>query len=206
MAQCDCPLGASITTIRTSDCPLKVGQLQRAIFQRTKNGNALNWIDAAAALLLATYTALINAADSTKIVVTPFFEEPDLAPGGARTSGGGNASVGGIERIIGRNPTAFTANWPETQQYIIEDIKGLECDKLSVFFIDEFDQIIAQGDDGENPNQFRGFPIRSLFTDDFNGGKFDTTGLNAFQFQLVPNWSDKMALISPTDFSPLEEL
>ena len=51
------------------------------------------------------WTPLLSAADSTKIVVSPYIQAPTAEAGAARTFGGGNETLGGVEEIIGRtNP------------------------------------------------------------------------------------------------------
>jgi hypothetical protein len=44
----------------------------------------------------------MSAADSTKIVISPYIQAPNVEAGAARTFGGGNETLGGVEQIIGR--------------------------------------------------------------------------------------------------------
>lgn len=53
----------------------------------------------------ASFSTLFSAADGTKMTVSPYIQGPTSEPGAARTFGGGNQTLGGIEITIGREPT-----------------------------------------------------------------------------------------------------
>ena len=107
---CKCPAGAALPNIPAITCPESFGQVQKVAFQRlTKDDGSKNSFTSEKAITaLASWTPLLSAADSTKIVVSPYIQAPTAEAGAARTFGGGNETLGGVEEIIGREPTPFT--------------------------------------------------------------------------------------------------
>ena len=187
-----------------------MGQIQKLIFMRLYNGQKLNEIENPKEL--ATWTELLAAADSTKAVITPFIVEPTAESGEARTYGGGNASVGGIEEILGANPTPFTARIEKSPQDTIKALKELMCENLGVVFVDEYGNLGMQnqptttaGGLPTTTDHYKPIPIRALFVGDKTLGGFEAPDSNPLQFSLVPNWSDDFVLVEP-EFNPLYDL
>jgi hypothetical protein len=212
---CTCPLGNAIATIAIENCPENVGQIQKILFQRRySSGTTLNEFTIATGdpAEVANWTDLLTATDGTKVTVSPYLSQPETEPGAPVTYGGGNATIGGIEVIVGRDPTTFTGMFLNTSQKSIKDMKALECEAngneatLAVYFVDEFGQIIGISDDIDNPTKVRPIPIRSLFVGDKNFGGFEEPDTNMIQFSLLPNWSDDLYIVSPDDFDPLTDL
>lgn len=208
--KCGCPRGAALPSIPVSNCPESMGQIQKLIFMRLYNGQKLNEIENPKEL--ATWTELLAATDSTKAVITPFIVEPTAESGEARTYGGGNASVGGIEEIIGANPTPFTARIEKSPQDTIKALKELMCENLGVVFVDEYGNLGMQnqptttsGDLPTTTDHYKPIPIRALFVGDKTLGGFEAPDSNPLQFSLVPNWSDDFVLVEP-EFNPLYDL
>lgn len=207
---CNCPLGAEIVDITLEDCPEVIGQIHKLLFQRRLNGTALNSFTIASANpnLLASWTPKLAAADDTKVVQSPFINSPELEPGGPRPWGGGNATRGGVEIIVGRDPSVFRAMFINTSQKSIKDLKTLFCEDMVVYFIDEYGRIIGESDDIDAPTVFRGIPIASfsLFVGDKKFGGFEEPDQNMIEFKLYPHWSDNLHIVSPSDFSALNDL
>lgn len=207
---CACPPAAAIGTISSDDCVERLGQILKVVIQRTKlNATTENIITIATTNpnLLATWTALKAAVDSSKVQASPTFVSANFEPGEAIEAGGGNDSVGGIPTVVGRNPSAFTCQFEDVKQTIMREMKTLECEKeLSVFFINADGEIIGVSDDPTTPTTFKGFPIRSFFVSDKKPGGFDQTDKNQFKFSLLPNWSDYLTRITPSDFNALTQL
>ena len=120
---CNCPVGAELVDIPISDCPDSLGQVQKVVFQRIfSTGSTKNAFVAATAdpKLKASWTPLLAAADGTKVVQSPYIQAPTTEPGAARTYGGGNETLGGVELIIGREATSFTGNILRSAQKAIK--------------------------------------------------------------------------------------
>ena len=211
MITCKCPANTTITTIPAVTCSETFGQIQKVAFQRiyssgtTKNSfTSSNKID-----VLASWSTLLAANDSTKIVVSPFIQAPAQEAGGARTFGGGNETLNGIEEIIGREPSTFTAVFRKIPQSTIAIIKELQCDSwannLGVYLFDDSGRIEAL-QDGTTPTTYYPIPIRSLFVGDKSHGGLEAPDSNAIQWSFDPNYSDSLAIVVPTDFNPLTDL
>ena len=210
MLTCQCPAATSLTTIPSATCPQNFGQTQKLAFQRLSDGTTKNSFTTTAGIQLkASWTAKLSANDSTKIVVTPYINNPATEPGAARTVGGGNESINGIAKIIGREATAFTASLNGYKQDIIKAIKSLECEaqvlNLGVYLFNENGQILAV-QDAETETTYYPIPIQSLFVGDLSLGGLEAEDANALQFSFAPNWSDNVVIVTPSDFNPLTDL
>jgi len=206
---CTCPLGTAVGNVPINTCPESMGQIQKLIFQRKfSSGTTQNkfTIQSTPPTVLASWSPLLSAADGTKVVQTPFIENPANEVGAKKELGGGNATLGGIAKIIGRDPSKFTALIYTTKQDTIKALKAMQCEELVVYFVDEYGQVGAICDDISNPTEVYGVPIKSLFIGDKMFGGFDGLDSNAVEFAMLPNWSDNFYLFKPTDFNPLEDL
>ena len=209
----DCPLAAAIGDIPTATCLEDFGQVQKASFQRqfasAGTKNSFGETGVGEIRLLASWDAYLAAADATKIQITPDIEAPTFEPGAARTTGGGNATLGGITKVIGVEPTGADFTLNSYKQDIIEALKGYQ-DELSigVFLFNEHNQIGCLVDDRDTPTAYYPIPIapRTLFIGDKLIGGLEAEDSNKMTWQFMPNWSDKFVVISPTDFSPLTDL
>lgn len=210
MITCQCPAAAALTTIPAQGCAESFGQIQKVAFQRLTTAGAKNSFTSSADIKLkASWTALMSAADSTKVVISPYIQAPTVEAGAARTFGGGNETLGGVEMIIGREPTPFTGVIRATKQSVIKAIKELQCeaiaDNLGVFLFDENGNICCLQDQA-TPTTFYPIPIRALFVGDKSFGGLEAPDSNAIQWSFLPNYSDDLAIVSPTDFNPLTDL
>lgn len=149
------------------------------------------------------------ANDGSKIVISPYVQAPTNEAGSPRTFGGGNETLGGVEIIIGREPTTFSAVIRSTSQTVIKAMKALQCeaqaDNLGVFLIDENGAVECIKDESA-ANTFYPIPIRSLFVGDKSHGGLEAPDSNAIQFSFLPNYSDNLSIQVPTDFNPLTDL
>ena len=101
---CTCPAATALTTITAVTCPENFGQIQKVAFQRLVASGVKNSFTTANDIkLLASWTTLKAANDSTKIVISPYINAPTVEAGEARTFGGGNETLGGVEEILGAN-------------------------------------------------------------------------------------------------------
>ena len=210
MITCQCPQSAALQTIPANGCPESFGQIQKVAFQRiSKDSGEKNAFTSDAAIgLKASWTALMAANDSTKVVISPYIQAPTTEAGAARTFGGGNETLGGVEQVIGREPTAFTGVIRSVAQSVIKAMKSLQCeatnDNLGVYLFDENGNICAVK--GATDGTYYPIPIRSLFVGDKSFGGLEEPDSNAIQWSFLPNYSDDLTIVSPTDFNPLTDL
>lgn len=209
MITCQCPAAAALETIPNVKCKQGFGQIQKVAFQRlTKDDGTRNAFTAAAAITaLASWTPKLTAADSTKIVVSPYVENPTNEAGDALTFGGGNETIDGIESVIGANPSTFSAVLRNMPQSVIKVMKTLQCEaeagNLGVFLFDGNGRIEAIK--GTTEGEYYPIPVRSLFVGDKAHGGFDAPDSNAIQWSFLPNYSDNLEIVVP-EFNPLTDL
>ena len=202
--QC-CPAATSLPTIPAESCAKRFGQTQKVIFQRLYNGSTRNGIadgsSTGQAGLLASWTALKAATDSTKIAVTPFIEAPADDGGDARTYGdGSNDTLNGAGIIIGSNPVNFTCRLNGKKQDIIAELKKLMCEALAnnlgVYLVNENGQIMGRKETANGTDTWYPMPIQTLFVSDLMPGGLDADDYNDMSFKFVPGYSDKVDFIT----------
>ena len=218
MQLCSCPAASALTTIPAVTCVESFGQIQKVAFMRLKkaDGTVNSFVDGAGTGIdkLAAWTAKMALTDGGKAVISPYIQAPTSEAGEARTFGGGNETLGGVELVIGRNPTAFSGVFRAVPQAIIKVIKELQCeaqaDNLGVILFDENGNIEAvKGstlvDTTPTPTYFP-IPIRSLFVSDKTHGGLEAPDSNNISWTFLPNFSDDLGIVAPTDFNPLTDL
>lgn len=208
---CDCPLAASLPSVPLSDCPESFGQIQKVIFQRIESAtgvkNEFPTTGGKEITKKASWTPLLTASDGTKVVPSPYITNPTTEPGAARTYGGGNETLGGIEINIGREPTTFTGTLLQEHSETIKALKQLQCEgALGVYLIDENGEIGALADDPADPTKYRPIPIYGLFIGDRTLGGLEAPDSNSIEWKFVPNWSDNLVRVKPEDFNALTDL
>lgn len=208
---CQCPAAAAISTIPNVTCPENFGQIQKVAFQRLRkaDGTKNSFTSTAAITALASWTALLAAADGSKIVVSPYINAPADSGGDARRSSGGNDDLGGIAQVLGGNPVQFDGSLRSVPQSVIKTMKELECEaqagNLGVFLFDENGKIEAIQDQ-DTATTYYPIPIRSLFIGSKIHGNFDAKDSNAISWLYPDNYSDDLVIVTPTDFNPLTDL
>lgn len=205
MSMCSCPAGAALPQIPNASCPQDWGQTQKIIFQRIfKTAGTKNSFTSSSDIKqLSSWTALFSASDGTKCVITPYVEAPTSDGGDAITFGGGNDTVGGTTKVIGRNPVNMSFVMRQMTQDVIKALKGLQCeDELGVYLVNGDGQILAVS---SADNEYTPIPIRSLFISDLKLMGLDNPDENALSFSFLPNWSDDVKVVTP-GFNPLTDL
>lgn len=211
MLTCQCPAAAALTTIPNVTCPENFGQIQKIAFQRLRkaDGTRNSFTNAAAITALASWAALLAAADGSKIVVSPYVNAPADSGGDARRTSGGNDDLGGMSEVLGGNPVQFDGQFRSIPQSVIKVLKELQCEanagNLGVFLFDENGKIEAIQDQ-TTATTYYPIPIRSLFIGSKIHGNFDAKDSNAISWMYPDNYSDNLAIVTPADFNPLTDL
>lgn len=211
MITCQCPAATALTTIPASQCAENFGQIQKVAFQRLRaaDGTKNSFTSTTSITLKASWTALLSAADGTKIVVSPYIQAPTSEAGDPITFGGGNDTLGGIEIIQGSNPTSFSAVMRGVPQSVIKAMKPLVCEaqagNLGVYLFDENGNIEAVQDE-TTATTYYPIPIAALFIGDKAHGGLEAPDSNPIQWAFPPNYSDNLKIVTPSDFNPLTDL
>lgn len=209
---CSCPAGAHLQDLEIAECKESLGQIQKVIIQRKyQSAGLLNKISATEIKAKASMAGFAAAANGTKIIISPYIQNPTTTPGEARTFGGGNATLGGIEIVIGREPTTFEGIIYQESQATIKAMKSYSCEEIGVYLIDENGNIgaIDVTDPAAVGNVlYAPIPIRSFFIGDKNLGGYEEPDSNTIRWSFLPNWSDNLVIIkqSEMDYNPLTDL
>lgn len=210
---CGCPAGAHLADLEIAECKESLGQIQKIIIQRIYGSNGVkNGITETNVKSKAAMAALAAASDGTKIIISPYIQNPTTTPGEARTFGGGNQTLGGVEIVIGREPTTFEGIIYQELQSTIKTLKEYSCEEIGVYLIDENGNIGAISGFVNSGQQMKAavlpIPIRSFFVGDKNLGGYEEPDSNSIRWSFLPNWSDDLVIIkqSEMDYNPLTDL
>lgn len=207
---CQCPAATAIETIPVVSCPENFGQIQKVAFQRLRkaDGTKNSFTSTAAITALASWTALLAAADGSKIAVSPYINAPADSGGDARMTSGGNDDLGGIPEVLGGEPVQFTGSLRSVPQSVIKLMKELQCEanagNLGVYLFDENGKIEAIQDE-TTATTYYPIPIRALFIGSKVHGNFDAKDSNVISWYYPDNYSDDLVIVTP-DFNPLTDL
>lgn len=202
---CGCPAGAHLADLEIAECKESLGQIQKVIIQRIyKSTGEKNSFTATEIKAKTSVAAKASAADGTKIIISPYIQNPTTEPGAARTFGGGNQTLGGIEIVIGREPTTFSGIIYQESQSTIKTMKEYSCENIGVYLIDENGNIGALEEDGN----YMPIPVGKFFVGDKKLGGFEEPDSNTIEWNFFPNWSDNLTILKATefDYNPLTDL
>lgn len=213
---CGCPAGAHLEDLEIAECKESFGQIQKILIQRIyKSNGRRNSLGKGKDFTItkAALSALTTASDGTKLIVSPYIQNPNTEPGAARTFGGGNQTLGGIEIVIGREPTTFSGVIYQEQQSTIKTLKAYSCEKIGIYLIDENGNIgclkeEVNAEAGGSDVFYFPIPIDKFFVGDKKLGGFDEPDSNTIEWSFYPNWSDDLVILKrgDFDFNPLTDL
>lgn len=205
---CGCPAGEHLNDLEIAECKESFGQIQKVIFTRIfSSAGDRNKISKESITKKTLMEAFFAARDGSKLIISPYIQNPTTEPGEARTFGGGNQTLGGVEIVIGREPTTFTGVIYQESQSVIKTLKSYSCEKIGVFLIDENGNIGAIDPDGK-AESYEPIPIDKFFVGDKNLGGYEEPDSNTISWSFYPNWSDNLVLIKADtlNYNPLTEL
>ena len=205
---CGCPAGKHLSDLNIAECKESFGQIQKVLIMRLYSAaGTKNSITAENLKAKVKMTPLFTAADGTKLVISPYIQNPTTEPGEARTFGGGNQTLGGVEIVIGREPTTFTGVIYQEAQSTIKTLKSYSCEKIGVMLIDENGNIGAVDPDGTGA-KYEPIPVDKFFVGDKNLGGYEEPDSNTISWSFYPNRSDDLVLIKADgfDYNPLTDL
>ena len=208
---CQCPAAAALPTIPNVTCPENFGQIQKVAFQRLRkaDGTRNSFTGTNSILVKTSWSALLTAADGSKVVVSPYINAPADSGGDVRLTSGGNDDLGGVQQVLGGNPVQFDGQIRSVPQSLIKAMKELQCEanvgNLGVFLFDENGKIEAIKD-ATAEGTYYPIPIRALFVGSKIHGNYDAKDSNAISWQYPDNYSDDLVILAPTDFNPLTDL
>lgn len=205
---CGCPASKHLNDLEIAECKESFGQIQKVIITRIFSSTGTkNTLAKATVEKKTTMAPLFSVSDGTKLIISPYIQNPTTEPGEARTFGGGNQTLGGIEIVIGREPTNFTGIIYQEAQSVIKTLKSYSCERIGVFLIDENGNIGAIDETGNGEN-YLPIPVDKFFVGDKNLGDYEEPDSNTISWSFYPNWSDNLVLIKADtlNYNPLTDL
>jgi hypothetical protein len=197
MENCVCPPLSEIEDIPQGGCPENIGQIVRLIFIRRGNPIAAT---AAAAALLATYTAALAAVGDGKIQVSPGLLEALVIPPAEPITEGGddNSTPLGRQIVVGESTIIVESMIRNVPSASIAVMRKYRCEDLALGFVNEFGEI------GFNKQglEMHGFPVHAFYAGSKGNDGKNTQDKGKIRFGMDADWRDSIVLIKPTDFDP----
>lgn len=195
---CVCPAPAALPTILRIACNQKIGQVQRLIFQRA--GFTFDTLTDDIKTL-ASWTPLLTAVDSTKVVITPFVEGFVIPESEPITEGGGdNSTIDGVEIVLDGAGVTATGQIAGAPGAIMKPIRDLMCEtNLVVYLITQYGKIIGRDLEPLTPgSKVTGIPIQAFYASNPGLQGLGTRDKATIRFGMAADWADDMAIITPT--------
>lgn len=205
MIDCTCPEAAALETIPYNPCVSKIGKIGRMVFQRTDDANN-TFVDGVNDISEeASWAPLPDAADSTKVVVTPvledvIFNEPDI-----RTD---SENLDGFEIAVASDGSLVTAMFRNPTKEQIAALRALKCEReLSVYFIGASNKIGARSVNTTDHAGIKISPDTFIMRDPSKAGTKADEFKAMIQFGLPEGWFDSFDIVTPEDgFTPIDEI
>lgn len=198
-----CPPPTALSVIPANTCPENWGQIQKFAIQRKQ---ATPSFTSATIKVAATWTPLLTATDSTKIVITPYIAGVVIPPGEVLKEGGNdNTTINGMPRVVGLGFVPVTAQPQSLLPAVRAALLGLGAESsispgftnLWVYFFNQYDQIIANADGS-------GFDAYNIMGADAGTEGFGKLNTMNWGFDLAGGWSKNATVYTPTaPFKPL---
>lgn len=206
LLDCSCPIPAAIPTVPFDPCKDVFGKDGRWVFQRLDDsGNVfvdnINGIEQE-----SSWTALTDAVDDTKVVVTPILEEATFAEPAILED---SENLDGAPIVIGSGPQIVTAIIRNITPAQMSALQALGCEpNITLYRVDANGRIMARIV-AETPS-YAGIKISPntfIVRDPSRGGARVDQPKAMIQFALPAGWFKTTAVISPeAGFDPLTEI
>lgn len=217
-----CPVPTALTTVQNPACPENIGQIQKIIFQRASAAYVFTSGDGGATDIqkLSTWTGLLAAADSTKVVIAPNCNGVTIDPPTPITTGGNdNSTLNGRKLNTGFSSVELKGMFRSMPSEIIAQLKLLQYGEDLVWIgVNQFGQFIARDKYPGHPNtQIVGIPLFSPFFGDAGNEGYAKDDMANFSFGMDYDWRSfaqadgtgvivsayQLYLKKPTSFNPL---
>lgn len=218
-----CPVPTALQTVQNPGCPENIGQIQKIIFQRASANFVFDSTAGKDIKLLATWTTLLAAADSTKVVIAPNCNGVTIsAPTPITTGGNDNSTLNGRKLNTGFSAVDVKGQFRSMPSEIIAQLKLLQYgEDLTWIGVNQFGQFVARDIYPGHPGtKLVGFPLYSLFFGDAGNDGYAKDDMADFAFGMDYDWRSFIAqdsaglitsqyqliLVRPTDFNALTQL
>jgi hypothetical protein len=199
-----CPPPTALTTVPSQACPEKFDQIVRFGFQRMQTTPSFT---TTTLLAQATWTPLLTAADSTKVILSPLIPNVVIPVGEVLKEGGNdNTTINGIPKLAGRSFAAVTAQLQNVQAAVRAALRKLAAESalqpgftnLWMYMFNRYGQIITDVSSTNCP----GIPVYNVYVGDVGTEGLNKDNIANISFDLAPGWSDTVQIFTPS-FNPL---
>lgn len=199
-----CPPPTALTTVPAQACPEKFDQIVRFGFQRIQSAASFT---TTTLLAQATWTPLLTATDSTKIILSPLIPNVVIPVGEVLKEGGNdNTTINGIPRLAGRSFAAVTAQLQNVEAAVRTALRKLASESalqpgftnLWMYMFNRFGQIITDVSSTNCP----GIPVYNVYVGDVGSEGLNKENIANISFDFAPGWSDTVKIFTPS-FNPL---
>jgi hypothetical protein len=209
MSLCGCVPGAALTPVGNRATLQNFGEIVKILVQRRLNGSTVNELTIATTNpnVKATWSTLLAASNSTRVVTTPYTHGLKNEAGDAITFGGNGETVGGVEQNIGKNPSKFEAKFFGAWQTTMTNLESYNCEDIHIYLINDCGYIGGLSDNPVTPTKFKGIPValNTWFVSDKGFGGKTASDSNMLKFALLPNATKYFTVVVPTDFNPIDD-
>lgn len=207
-----CPLPTALTTIPTQACPFRFDQIVRAFFQRRQPSATPTFATLTAFQTLATWTPLMTAVDSTKVVASPIFSGLVIPRSEAITTGGGdNSTFNGIAEYNGEGSVRVTAQLKNVAPAVKRAMDLLSQESLSgstgltnleVFMVnkDNYAFPVNPMTNAVPPvatTVYKGVPIYNFRISSAGSEGFGAPNIHDISWDMPASWADYLASVKP---------
>lgn len=205
MLRCNCPKD-SLDSLPFDPCRLLLGKDAKFVFQRLDDVNN-DFNDATNGIALeSSWTALPDASNDTKTVLTPLLEDVIFSPQDKLEDG---ENFDGAPNVVAIGPQLVTATIRNPTTAEKKALEQLSCEQGTVTFYRFFaNQNIGARNIGTGIRA--GIPIsRNTFAikDPEKAGSLTDANKLMIEFQLAAGWFNDFELITPeATFNPLEDV
>lgn len=210
----NCPLPAVLTRINPSDCPFKIDQLSRLIFQRRQ---AIPPFSSLADIQdVDNWRNLLLSDNNDRVVLSPIFANATIPESAALTTGGNdNTTFNGIRQYNGEGSITVTGTFynltPKAKFQLMnlsqESLSSaLGVSNLTVYMVNRSSEFVTDMTGTHDvPTGWRGFPIYNFRISSVGSAGFNAPNTHGFSFDMMADWDNMATMVKP-DFDPLADL
>lgn len=196
-----CPAPSALAAIPATSCPVRFDQIQKLAFQRVQDSDP--FADETALKTQSNWTTLLAASDDTKIIISPYLNNPIIPPSEALTEGGNdNTTIGGVTRLMGGGNVVVTGEFRNISIAALAKLKALTAESALTAGFTNLTAYLFNKDGSIIHAAQNGFKIYNWFVGDPGSEGFNKDNVIPFRFEMKYGWADNAVVSTPT-WNPL---
>jgi hypothetical protein len=202
MLTAQCPLGAALTAVPETSCPVDFGQIAKIAFQQVQS---VSTFTAATIKVKANWTAALAASDATKIVLTPIVGNLVIPKSEILKEGGNdNTTFNGMPKVNGLGFVEVSCLLRSISDATKQALQALFAysqiipgdSTLCAYFLTSDNKVIS-GAAGV------AIPVFAVAVSDVGTEGFGKNNECDLKFFMQGGWSDGVIATAATDFKTL---